>query len=40
MLEYKKVLQYIDDDNARLNKEMRISIHFPLVKELNYGELL
>ena len=38
MLEYKKVLQYIDDDNARLNKiNERISIHFPLVKELNYG---
>ena len=32
------MLQYIDDDNAKLNKiNKRISIHFPLVKELNYG---
>ena len=38
MLEYKKVLQFIDDDNAKLNNlNKRISMHFPLVKELNYG---
>ena len=38
MLEYKKVLQFIDDDNAKLNNlNKRIYMHFPLVKELNYG---
>ena len=38
MLEYKKVLQYIDDDNAKLNElNKRISKHYPLLKELNYG---
>tara|TARA_B100001287_G_scaffold19152_1_gene14174 strand:- start:6967 stop:8391 length:1425 start_codon:yes stop_codon:yes gene_type:complete len=38
MIDYKKVLQYIDEDNSKLNDlNNRILAHFPEVQKLNYG---
>ena len=38
MLEYKKVLQYIDEENTKLNSlNDRILVHFPDINSLNYG---
>ena len=38
MLEYKKVLQYIDEENSKLNSlNDRILVHFPDINSLNYG---
>ena len=38
MLAYKKVVQFIDEDNDKLNAlNKRILVHFPEIKKLNYG---
>ena len=38
MLAYKKVVQFIDEDNDKLNSlNKRILVHFPEIKKLNYG---
>ena len=38
MLAYKKVVQFIDEDNDKLNAlNKRILVHYPEIKKLNYG---